>query len=207
MKNRLTTRILFFILGLLLVTVGNALMILSGEGNGIWTAAAFQQPLSLMIILIGCAVILLNMFLLPAFSWWHVAGSVLFVFFFGELIHFFANFLAFLRPGSEAVFMKLALVVLGIVLVCLGTSFYQRASLWMYPTDFLTDILAIRFFDGKAWKGQLLAFAPAVSLILLAFFLKGQLIGIQIGTVLALLFNGELIGLFHRYAFPSFKHN
>lgn len=213
MKNRLRTRYLFFILGLLLVTLGNALTILSGAGNGIWTAASLGMasllslPINVVIIAIGFIVIIVNMLLLPKFSWRHAAGSVLFVFFFGEFIHLFVRYLAFLKNFSTGLFGQLILVILGIVIVCLGTSFYQRANLWMYPTDFLTDILALRFFSGNVWKGQLLAFLPAVLLIFVTFFCTGHFIGIQIGTLLALSCNGELIAFFHRHAFPTLVHN
>lgn len=63
------------------------------------------------------------------------------------------------------------------------------------------------FFSGSVFKGQLLAFVPALLIICSDFLVIGHLIGIQIGTVLALLANGELIGFFHRYAFPVLKHN
>ncbi|CAK1223399.1 Uncharacterized membrane protein YczE (YczE) [Fructobacillus fructosus] len=213
MKNGLLTRSIFFILGLLLVTLGNALTILSGEGNGIWTAASLslatltKLPLNWVIILVGLLVIVVNVLLLDHFSWYHLAGSVLFVFFFGEFIQLFVHQLAFLKDSFSSNFEKIFLVVFGIVIVCLGTSFYQRANLWMYPTDYLTDILALRFFSGSVFKGQLLAFVPALLIICSAFLATGHLIGIQIGTVLALLANGELIGFFHRYAFPVLKHN
>ncbi|MCK8617106.1 hypothetical protein LNP00_01810 [Fructobacillus sp. M158] len=194
------------------MTFGNALTIISGAGNGIWTAASldlsqvFHAPLNATIMLIGFLVIIANIVLLPLVSWRHVAGSVLFVFFFGELIHAFALSFFFLRRFFTGGLGQLLLVVLGILIVCLGTSFYQRANLWMYPTDYLTDILASRFFSGNVWKGQLLAFLPALLLIFLAFIVTGNFVGIQIGTLLALFCNGECIAFFNRFAFPSFRH-
>lgn len=213
MKNRLITRYCFFLLGLFLVTLGNSFTILSGAGNGIWTAASLgidrvtDLPLNVILFSIGCLVILANILLQGHFSWFYLAGELLFVFFFSELIQFFVRHLSFLHGYMTSEGARIVLVVCGIVVVCLGTSFYQRANLWMYPTDSLTDILALRFFAGNVWKGQLLAFLPAVLIIVLVFFKEGQWVGIQIGTVLALIANGELIAFFHKHAFPFLKHN
>lgn len=166
MKNGLLTRSIFFILGLLLVTLGNALTVLSGEGNGIWTATSLslatltKLPLNWVIILVGLLVIVANVLLLDHFSWYHLAGSVLFVFFFGEFIQLFVHQLAFLKDSFSSDFEKIFLVVFGIVIVCLGTSFYQRANLWMYPTDYLTDILALRFFQEVFLRDSYLLLCP-----------------------------------------------
>ncbi|MBS9334635.1 hypothetical protein LQZ24_01105 [Fructobacillus sp. M1-13] len=215
MKNTIRVRIFFFLFGLILVAFGNALTIVSGAGNGLWTAAAlglaqlFGQPFALLWFWLGLLVILVNALLSRSLSWVNLVGEFSFVLFFSQLIHLFVTVLKQEWPIESVLSyaFRVMFVIFGIVLVCLGTSFYQRANLWMYPTDSLTDILAFKFFSGNPFKGQLLAFVPAVLLIVLTYLKTGDWVGIQLGTLLALFFNGPLIAFFHRHACPSLKHN
>lgn len=213
-ENTVSKRILFFFIGLVFVAAGNAMTIVSGFGNGIWTAASLgvgqviHQPFALMWFCLGVAVILVNVVLIKEWDWFTVVGDFIFVLFFAQLIHVFVTTFSFwsdqVQPGQGT---RICLVILGIVIVCLGTSFYQRANLWMYPTDSLTDILAYRFFAGNVFYGQMVAFIPAILVILTVALKEQQFIGVQLGTLFALLFNGELINFFNHHAVKSLRHN
>ncbi|MBS9338090.1 hypothetical protein G6R29_00365 [Fructobacillus sp. M2-14] len=213
-QNTISKRVLFFLIGLVLVAAGNAMTIVSGAGNGMWTASALgvgtviHQPFALMWFALGVIVIFVNAILVKEWDWFTAVGEFFFVLFFAQLIHVFVSTFSYYQGKVHAGPMeKIGLVVLGILIVCLGTSFYQRANLWMYPTDSLTDILACRFFRGNVFLGQIVAFAPAVFIILLVALKEHELVGVQLGTILALAFNGELIDCFNKHAFTSLKHN
>ncbi|GAP02597.1 hypothetical protein FPFC_020440 [Fructobacillus pseudoficulneus] len=213
MQNKFLTRLLFFFLGLLLVAVGNALSIVSGAGNGLWTAAALglalvtKIPLAVVLFLIGIMILAVNVFLAKHWSWLTVIGEFLFVLFFSQLIHLFVNFLLPLNIAAVNYWLRVLLAIGGITIVCLGTSFYQRANLWMYPTDSLTVLLTLRFFPRNVARAQLVAFLMPVLIIAVVGLSTQQVIGVQVGTVFSLLCNGLLIAFFNRHICPSLTSN
>ncbi|CAK1222561.1 Uncharacterized membrane protein YczE (YczE) [Fructobacillus cardui] len=99
-NNHIRTRLIFFLLGLVLVAFGNALSIISTAGNGLWNAAALglaqwsKTGISLILMTIGLIVIGINLLLSERMSWLTVAGELMFVLLFSQLIHFFVKILS-----------------------------------------------------------------------------------------------------------------
>ncbi|MCK8627941.1 hypothetical protein [Fructobacillus cardui] len=81
-NNHIRTRLMFFLLGLVLVAFGNALSIISTAGNGLWTAAALGLAqrsgvgISLILMMIGLIVIGINLLFSEHWSWLTVSGEL-----------------------------------------------------------------------------------------------------------------------------------
>ncbi|NLS37890.1 hypothetical protein GHU05_02945 [Fructobacillus tropaeoli] len=212
-NNHIRTRLLFFLLGLVLVAFGNALSIISTAGNGLWTAAALGLAqwsgvgISFILMVIGLIVIGINLLLSEHWSWLTVSGELLFVLLFSQLIHFFVTALSKNFTVPVALWLRIVLAIIGITIVCLGTSFYQRANLWMYPTDSLTTLLTSRFFNNHFAWAQLVAFVPPVILITATTFHLHAVVGVQAGTLFSLTCNGPLIAYFNKRACPFLRLN
>ncbi|WP_338347319.1 hypothetical protein [Fructobacillus tropaeoli] len=99
------------------------------------------------------------------------------------------------------------MAIIGITIVCLGTSFYQRANLWMYPTDSLTTLLTSRFFNNHFAWAQLVAFVPPVILIVATTVHLHMVVGVRTGTLFSLVCNGPLIAFFNKRVFPFLRLN
>jgi uncharacterized protein len=212
-NNHIRTRLMFFLLGLVLVAFGNALSIISTAGNGLWTAAALGMAqwsgvsISFILMMIALIVIGINLLLSGRFSWVTVSGELLFVLLFSQLIHFFVTALSKNFTVPVDLWLRIFLAIVGITIVCLGTSFYQRANLWMYPTDSLTTLLTRRFFHHHFAWAQLVAFLPPVILITATTFHLHAVVGVQVGTLFSLACNGSLIAFFNKRVFPFLRLN
>ncbi|WP_288846279.1 hypothetical protein [uncultured Fructobacillus sp.] len=212
-NNHIRTRLMFFLLGLVLVAFGNALSIISTAGNGLWTAAALGMAqwsgvsISFILMMIGLIVIGINLLLSGRFSWVTVSGELLFVLLFSQLIHFFVTALSKNFTVPVDLWLRIFLAIVGITIVCLGTSFYQRANLWMYPTDSLTTLLTRRFFHHHFAWAQLVAFVPPVILITATTFHLHAVVGVQVGILFSLACNGSLIAFFNKRVFPFLRLN
>jgi uncharacterized protein len=212
-NNHIRTRLMFFLLGLVLVAFGNALSIISTAGNGLWTAAALGMAqwsgvsISFILMMIALIVIGINLLLSGRFSWVTVSGELLFVLLFSQLIHFFVTALSKNFTVPVDLWLRIFLAIVGITIVCLGTSFYQRANLWMYPTDSLTTLLTRRFFHHHFAWAQLVAFVPPVILITATTFHLHAVVGVQVGTLFSLACNGSLIAFFNKRVFPFLRLN
>ncbi|WP_413627962.1 hypothetical protein R4B61_01885 [Fructilactobacillus vespulae] len=211
-NNCLSIRFLFFLIGLFLVSLGNSLSIISLAGNGLWTAASIQISqlgdfsIKAVLIFIGIAAIILNT-ILTKFNWIKILGELVFVFFFGNLINFFIDKFQIITQFTNTYPARITLAIIGIIIVCIGTSFYQRANLWMYPTDHLTAIVYHRFFPKNIKKAQLVVFMIPIAIILITALPLKSMQGIQVGTVFSLLMNGKIIQLSNNYLFPVLKDN
>ncbi|WP_061993018.1 hypothetical protein [Fructobacillus ficulneus] len=212
MNNKLSTRLAFLLLGIVLISLGNSLSILSLAGNGLWTAAAVQLSLvthssiKIILIIIGLIALLANS-LLTKFNWLQSCGELVFVFFFGNLVNLFIHLFHPVTTLTNTMFSKTLLAILGIIIVCLGTSIYQRVNLWMYPTDHLTALLYHHFFKSNFEKAQIITFLIPICIILITSYQLKSLQGIQIGTLFSLIMNGKIIKISNQYLFPFLKFN
>lgn len=124
LKNRLT----FFGFGLLLITIGNALSIISDTGSGVWTAAsinlsqATQLPINWTLLFVGTLIILLNQLLSKGVRLYHLLGELIFVFFFSNFIQFFVELLQLTEIPGLSFSFRVLVSIFGVILTCIGTS-------------------------------------------------------------------------------------
>lgn len=94
---------------------------------------------------------------------------------------------------------------LGVTLIGVAISIYQRVNLVLHPADDLFQILRFRYFKGNATLSMWASYIPPTIMALLALPRMG-LANFGLGTIFALLFQGGITGLADRIIFPKLKH-
>lgn len=100
----------------------------------------------------------------------------------------------------------IALDILGIVMIAIAISIYQRLNLILHPIDEMTNILRFQYFNSNANLAQWVNFSVPAIVILILGLIYHQVVAVNIGTAFALLFQGTLINSADRFIFPKLKH-
>ncbi|WP_420313702.1 hypothetical protein [Apilactobacillus kunkeei] len=211
--NKLKTRIIALIFGLLLNAFGNALTIVSGCGSGIWTAACvnihqlFGVDVGIMIFTFGIINALTNQILIKRIDILRFIEELIFIIFFSSFIQIFTNYFESLGWNNLSLYVRVPMALIGVCCFCTAISLYQRANIFMHPNDDTTNILRFDYLNGSAIKSQLLDFAPPITIILICAIFLHRIYSVSIGTLFSIAFNGILIQTADKYVFPSLKHN
>ena len=118
------------------------------------------------------------------------------------------------EPGSYALWARLLLLCVGVVITAFSIALFFRVYICPQMIDLIPQKLAEHFRIGiaKFKTGYDIGFLILSILLSLIFF--GKIRGLGIGTVVAALFNGTLIGVFGKFLdrhcefrplFPCFK--
>ncbi|MBY0098307.1 YczE/YyaS/YitT family protein [Mesobacillus maritimus] len=193
-------RILFFLIGLLALSLGISLAIVSGLGSGAWDALNVGLADTIgftpgtWVILVGIFLIILNAFLLQTRP---DIGAVITLFITGVFIDFWLlqifNDLVLNEFLSKILYLLAGLLSMGI-----GISIYMQAKFSLSPIDNLMLALRKRFgfsFMVAKTVGEIIA-------LILAFLFGGP---IGIGTILVTFAVGPLIQLFSPHFDKLFK--
>ena len=189
-------RIMFFLIGLLFLSLGISLTIISGLGSGAWDAlnVGLAQTIGLTpgswVVLVGVILIVVNAFLLKKRP---DIGAIITLFLTGIFTDFWL-----LQMFDELVLSimleKLGIFFSGMLSMGIGLAVYIQAKFSLSPIDNLMMALRARFgFNLMVAKtvGEMFALS-------LAFFFNGP---IGIGTLIVTFGIGPLIQLF----FPHFE--
>lgn len=189
-------RILFFSIGLLLLTLGVGLIIQSGLGASAWDALAvgesnmFGITVGTCVFINGVILIILNSFLLKKKPEILAAVTILVI---GALIDFWL--LIVLQPFVPTnIVFQFVYLISGILAMGVGVAIYLQAKFPASPMDTLMVAIHQRF-------GLNLRNARIVSegfALTLAFLFKGA---IGIGTIIVTL----TLGLVVQLSFPYFE--
>ena len=202
----------YFSLSIFLNSLGNALTVAINLGSALWTAAAvnlsnvFPITVSVMLFISGALVILTNILILRRFEIKRILGNLIFMVPFAWLVGAFETWLVKLGITTLPLMLQVVLDCLGIILIALAISLYQRVNWMLHPVDDLMQIIRFKYFKGNATLAQLVVFSPPIVAILISVLVTHQIYAINIGTLFALLFQGTLVGFFDKYAFPKLKH-
>lgn len=191
-KNNFLIRLIFYVLGILVLTLGIALTMKSNLGTSPMDA-----------LLVG----LHNSFGLTVGSWEYIIGLVLLIInsiVVGQRPHLLALSTAvFVGIGIDlwllilasadflgVFYFNIASLLIGTVFSGLGISTYLQADFLASPFDesmlVISQQLNVSLFWGKTILMTLF--------LILAFFFKGP---IAIGTIITLVMSGPMIGFFH----------
>lgn len=77
----------------------------------------------------------------------------------------------------------------------------------LHPADDLIQIIRFRLFNGNSTKAMIAVYLPAIIIVTITFLISHQIVAINIGTVLGLLFQGPMIGIGDRICFKRLKHH
>lgn len=200
------------LISIIINSLGNALTVSLNLGSALWTASAvnlahlFSMNLGNILLLEGVAVVLANALLLRQFDWHRVLGNFLFMIPFSYLVSGIAHLM--LKSGIQhlplipAVFLD----IFGVMLIGCGISIYQRINLILHPNDDLMQIIRFKFFHGNAVWASLTAFIPPISIIVICVAIQHQIWAVNIGTIVALIFQGTFIGTSDKLVFKKLKH-
>ncbi|MFT8871963.1 MAG: hypothetical protein ABF868_06690 [Sporolactobacillus sp.] len=202
----------YFIFSIILNALGNALTITLNLGSALWTASAvnvanlIHVSVSYTLFAFGVGVIFANSWILRKMEWRRVIGNLIFMVPFSVLIGLICSWTIFQRLDTLPLPARVTLDFIGVALIAMAISIYQRVNFVLHPCDELMQIVRFKFFNGSAAIAQSVTFLPPVLIVMLCWIASGRLYAINAGTVFALLFQGALVDLFDRRIFPSLKH-
>lgn len=202
----------YFVLSIFLNSLGNGLTVAINLGSALWTAAsvnlnhAFAVSLSLMMFLPAFLVIIVNSLILGKLSPKRIIGNLVFLTPFSLLVGYFSAGLSQLGINHLNLLVRTGLDCLGVVLIAVAISLYQRVNWMLHPVDDLMQIIRFKYFKGNATIAQLVVFMPPVIAIIVAVLVSHRIYAVNVGTIFALLFQGSLVGLADKYLFPRLKH-
>jgi len=187
-------RILFFIVGLFILTLGVGLIIQSGLGASAWDALAvgesktFGITVGTCVIINGVLLIFLNSFLLKKKPEYFAGVTIIVI---GTLIDFWLLILEPYTPVNNLL-LQLSFLITGIVILGIGIAVYLQAKFPASPMDTLMVAIHKRF-------GLSLRIARIASegfALTLAFLFKGA---IGVGTIIVTVTLGFVVQYFYSY--------
>jgi len=212
-KDRFKTRLGYLIFAIVLDAFANALMINSNMGSAVWTASAvnisnlLHSTYGTTLFVYAFAVTLVNQLLLGKFDGHIFISNLLFSLPFSYLVGFFSDIMNPLQLNNLPIYLRLIIDVVGLIGVSIGTSIYQRCNLIQHPNDELAYLLRFKYLHGSAGWGQFVSYTPPVIIMIVSFVLTGHLFSVGIGTVMAIFFQGIIIGISDKTIVPSLKHH
>ncbi|MCM0599340.1 YczE/YyaS/YitT family protein [Periweissella fabalis] len=204
--------IIYLVISLLLNSMGNGLTVACNMGSAMWTASAanlahdFHFSIATILIVYGIVSILVNVILLQHFDWHRIIGNLIFIFPYGYFVSLWANFFRSLGVTSLPIPTRILLDVIGIICLGIAISIYQRVNVILHPNDDMTNIIRFKYVKGNPVAAQLLNFAfPSVVIVVLWVVFK-EVVAVNIGTIIALFFQGAVIGWTDKHLFKRLKH-
>lgn len=202
----------FFIFSILLNAFANALTVATNLGSAIWTASAVNLAafthigLGVILFAYGFIVIFLNAILLRQLNWRRVVGNLIYISPFSYLVQQFTALLEKAGIMSLGLPARIVLDIIGVVLIGVAVSIYQRVKLILHPNDDLSYILRFNFFNGNAAIAQYVSYILPIIVLLACWFLTGNLLAFNIGTVISLISQGPVTGWADQHIFRRLKH-
>ncbi|MDC4184757.1 hypothetical protein MK904_01420 [Loigolactobacillus coryniformis] len=202
----------FFIFSILLNAFANALTVATNLGSAIWTASAVNLAafthigLGVILFAYGFIVIFLNAILLRQLNWRRVLGNLIYISPFSYLVQQFTAMLEKAGIMSLGLPARIVLDIIGVVLIGVAVSIYQRVKLILHPNDDLSYILRFNFFNGNAAIAQYVSYILPIIVLLACWFLTSNLLAFNIGTVISLISQGPVTGWADQHIFRRLKH-
>lgn len=192
----LIIRILFYIIGLLVTSLGVSLTIIANLGAGAWDAlnvglsATVGFTVGTWVIIVGIILIIINALLMKSRPEYL---AVIPIFLMGPFIDFWL-LVAFPNWQPEGFVYQLLVLLLGLTCLSMGISIYLQAKFPLIPIDNLMVAIKSRLPINLGFAKTL----GELTALLFAFLFKGP---IGIGTIIVTFLIGPLIQLF----FPRFE--
>ncbi|GLB46930.1 hypothetical protein WR164_09090 [Philodulcilactobacillus myokoensis] len=219
----MTSSVIYFAISLVFNSAGNVLTLISSAkihpsflGAAYWTAAENNLGIALHWSLfwaffgLGLLTAVLNAILVGHWSWSRVFGNIIFLGPFSLLIQFFDNIFVGLLPEAHGIVADIIYVLmnfLGVAMIAMAISIYQRVNLALHPADDLMQILRFKYCHGNAATAMWFSYIPPTVMAIIAFCITRDLGGsFGVGTLFAFFFQGGITGLSDKYVFPNLKH-
>ncbi|MCK8617295.1 fructose permease [Fructobacillus sp. M158] len=220
------TAIAYFAFSLVINSMGNVLTIATSQkihpaflGSAYWTAAENGWNMSFMgntasglswvFFIVGVLIAILNMILDRKLNWWKFFGNIAFMVPFSLLINVFSNWFNSIMPEAHGLGMVIFYVFLnflGVSLIAVAISIYQRANVVLHPADDLMQILRFKYFKGNAGVAMWFSYIPPTIIGVVALIALPNFSNYGLGTIFAFLFQGSITGWGDKHIFPKLKH-
>lgn len=203
----------YFVISILLNGLANALTVATNLGSAIWTASAanlssyLHSGLGLMLFLYGIIVIFVNIILLQKIDFSRIIGNLIFIMPFSYLVQQFTKMFIGLGVSQLNFSIRLVLDLIGVVLIGVAVSIYQRVRIVLHPNDDLSYILRFSFFHGNAAIGQYVSYTLPLLVVLFCWLQTKDLVAINIGTAISLIIQGPITGWSDEHVFKHLKHH
>lgn len=185
----LFTRLIFYIIGLLILSLGVSLTLLSGLGIGSWEAfniglsITFEISITISYTISGILLVAINSILTKNRP--DVLALVT-TFLIGFLVDFWSNVIELDTFLNTYEFISIFIFILGILITSTGISIYLQSKFAASPVDnFMMTIMKL-----TGWSIKYSKIATELIGLVLAFFFSGP---IGIGTLLFVILLGPLI--------------
>lgn len=221
-QANMTARIIFFVLSLVINSLGNVLTIVTSAhihpsylGSAYWTAAetnlgkALGVNLFWTFLVLGMLISFLNALLVGKLNWRRIFGNLVFMVPFSAFIQIFANFFNAHMPDATTPFMIGLYIVInffGVALIGTAISIYQRANLVLHPADDLMQILRFKYFNGRAGIAMWASYIPPTIMAIIALIITHNFENFGLGTLFAFLLQGNITGWADKRVIPSLAH-
>ncbi|MFC4760266.1 fructose permease [Fructobacillus durionis] len=216
----------FFAFSLVINSMGNVLTIATSQkihpaflGSAYWTAAENGWNISFMgntsfglsitFFVVGVIIALLNMVLDRKVDLIRFFGNLAFMVPFSMLIGAFSGWFNKIMPDAHGFGMMMLYVVLnflGVALIAIAISIYQRTNIVLHPADDLMQILRFKYFKGNAGIAMWVSYIPPTIIGIIALIAVPDFSNYGLGTIFAFLFQGNITGWADKAIFKNLKH-
>lgn len=203
----------FLGLSILMNAAGNALTISTDLGSAVWTGSSVNLsnwihiPLGTTLFIYGIVITVANQIILGHFDRRRFFSNLLYAFPFSYLVSFITLFWNWVGVPHYGLVAKVVLDTVGILVIAMAVSIYQRSNILMHPNDDLSYILRFKFLHGSAILGQWVSYVPPILITVVSVIATGQLKAIGYGTILALVAQGAMMSWSDTHVFPQLKHH
>ncbi|MFD1419229.1 hypothetical protein [Companilactobacillus keshanensis] len=212
-KRDYRKRLGYLAFAIVFIAAANALMVDSNVGSAVWMASGvnisklINVDYGTTLFFYAIIVSVVNQFLLKKFDGHVFISNLLFSVPFSYLMGFFTKLYLPLHIERLGLFWQVVIDIIGLLGVSIGASIYQRCNIIQHPNDELAYILRFKYLHGSAGWGQVFSYLPPVTIMVICYFLTGKIYSVGIGTILAIFFQGYMIGKADFLVIPSLKHH
>jgi len=202
----------FFVAGLLLNAFGNGLTVSTNMGSAPWTAATANLAnvthtnIAVYLGIFGFVAAIVVTLMLRHFDAKQFFGNLIFVALFSLTLSYTNQFFIDLGVGQLPTLIRFLIDLVGLAFIGAGVSISQRLHFVLHPLDDMTNVMRFNYFNGNVVIAQTINFAIPMSISLIVWLLTGKIIAINVGTIIAFLGMGIVIGTADRFVFPQLKH-
>ena len=220
-KKQVSYRIVFYIVGLLILAMGLTLNTKAGLGVSPIISVSysvsqiFQLNFGNMTMILYCAFVVVEL-ILHSIQWWkhperdqcfvllldvlQIPLSLVFTRFLNLFGSFLPDFSSSATSWSDHLPLRIVILLLAILCTGIGASMSLSMRLVPNPGDGIVQTLADCIHRNVGFTKNCFDLCNITLTILLGFLLAGHLVGVGLGTVLAMIGVGRVIALFQHLA-------
>ncbi|MCI6537293.1 MAG: hypothetical protein BHW44_00695 [Roseburia sp. 40_7] len=205
-RKQLANRLIFYGIGIVILALGITLNTKTGLGVSALVsiaytvAGAWNLNFALMTFVLYSCFVLIELFLKTVFlpelrsGMWHDLLQIPFSLAFSLLLNLYGTVL----PVAQTTGMRMLVLVLAIVCTGVGAAMIVDMHLIPNPADGLAQTIGLVFGKGMGFGKNILDCSCVAISVVIGLVARGRLIGIGVGTIIAMIAVGRVVALFNR---------